>query len=147
MSSSLRHPTVWPEVGGSRCGCRLAELEVRFELSALNERVAELHASLERLPQSFGDGIRSRIADALDLGVEIGAAEVQTAVGAGGSPVMVYLFRPVSRLLDELTAAAVRAKQFDGSEINGHESSPNVEKGCVRTPDSTLRGDSSRGGE
>mgnify|MGYP002804255853 CR=1 FL=1 len=120
-------------------------VEVRFDLSGLNSRIADLNASLQGLSDGFCDGIRSRIADGLDLGVEIGAAEVQTTVDAGGSAVVVYLFRPVCRLLDELTAATVRAAQLDGSEINGHEGSPNVEKGCVRTPDSTLRGN--HGGE
>lgn len=104
-------------------------VEIRFDLSGLNSRIADLNASLQSLPDGVCDGICSRITDALDLGVEIGTAEVQTTVGAGGSAVVVYRFRPVCRLLDELTAAAVRAAQFDGSELNGHEGSPNVEKG------------------
>lgn len=114
-------------------------VEVRFDLSGLNSRIADLNASLQGLPDGVRDGIRSRIADALDLGVEIGAAEVQTAAGTYGAAV-VYVFRPTCVLLDELRAAAARAAHLGGSEINGHEGSPNVEKGCVRTPDSTLRG-------
>jgi hypothetical protein len=90
------------------------QMQVRFDCAALEEKIARTKALLERLPQGVRDGLLERFSNLVDLDIQLGRAQVLSAAGAGGTTLL-HVFRPSCLLLDELSAAAIRALDVGSS--------------------------------
>ncbi|MGF7131947.1 hypothetical protein P3T40_003430 [Paraburkholderia sp. EB58] len=83
-------------------------LQVQIDAAELEAKVSETLALLERLPQGVRNGLLERFSNLVDLDIQLGRAQVLSATGTYGTTLL-HVFRPSCLLLDELSAAAVRA--------------------------------------
>lgn len=119
------------------------ELTVAIDTSLLNFQIDEFARLLPKLSKRRADKFVRKLLRLLASG---GSLQLGDNVGCATGSATDVVFRPRILGLDELVAAAFRASDLYRSlDVSGHKGSPNVEKGCVRTPDSTLRGN--HGGE
>lgn len=114
------------------------ELTVAIYTSRLNFQIDEFARLLPKLPKRRANKFVRKLLRLLACGSFL---QLGNNVGGAAGSTADIVFRPRILGLDELIAAAFRASDLYGFlDISGHRGSPNVEKGCVRTPDSTLRG-------